>query len=126
MGTGRRGGRRPRPGGPAPRTSARGGGLRPGRGLPGADEATTRELVRLADDGARRGGSGSAWHDGGSALGGHPDWIQDPDRPDCPLCGRAMLFASMNGGADIWGGEGCPYVFVDLDCRTGAVLYQQS
>ncbi|MER7672326.1 hypothetical protein ABTY61_28230 [Kitasatospora sp. NPDC096128] len=72
------------------------------------------------------GGSGSAWHDGGSALGGHPDWIQDPDRPDCPLCGRAMVFASMNGGADLWGGEGCLYVFVDLDCRTGAVLYQQS
>jgi hypothetical protein len=71
-------------------------------------------------------GSGSAWCEGGSTLGGRPEWIQDPEHPDCPRCGRTMRFLSMNGGADVWGGEGCLYVFADLECRTGAVLYQQS
>ncbi|WP_371498725.1 hypothetical protein OG871_22165 [Kitasatospora sp. NBC_00374] len=72
------------------------------------------------------GASGSAWHDGGSTLGGQPEWIQDPEQPACSRCGRTMLFVSMNCGSELWGGEGCLYVFVDLDCRTGAVLYQQS
>jgi len=71
-------------------------------------------------------GHGGPVLDGGSTLGGWPDWIQDPEHPSCSRCGRTMFFVSMNGGADMWAGEGCLYVFVDLDCRTGAVLYQQS
>ncbi|GAA2282413.1 hypothetical protein GCM10010430_80330 [Kitasatospora cystarginea] len=71
-------------------------------------------------------GSGTAWHEGGSTLGGRPEWIQDPEYPHCPRCGRTMRFLSMNDGADVWGGEGCLYVFADPECRTGAVLYQQS
>jgi hypothetical protein len=46
----------------------------------------------------------SAWEEGGSTLGGFPDWIQDPAYPQCPACGETMDYVGLVGGADLgWG-----------------------
>jgi hypothetical protein len=70
---------------------------------------------------------GDAWSRGGSTLGGAPDWIQDPEYPSCPRCGRTMPFIAMITGDDLWGevAEGCHYMFLDSTCRLGATVYQQ-
>ncbi|BBH71707.1 hypothetical protein ACTI_83920 [Actinoplanes sp. OR16] len=68
----------------------------------------------------------SAWNSGGSTLGGHPDWIQDADHPDCPGCGQAMHYLGLIGGADIDDGEGAYYLHLHAPCGFAAVNYQQS
>ncbi|MEU4692426.1 hypothetical protein [Actinoplanes sp. NPDC023714] len=68
----------------------------------------------------------SAWNSGGSALGGHPDWIQDAEHPDCPGCGTAMHYAGLISGADIDDGEGAYYLHIHAPCEFAAVNYQQS
>jgi hypothetical protein len=69
----------------------------------------------------------SAWEDGGSTLGGQPEWIQDATHPDCPGCGRAMAYVGLIGGSDLDEyGEGAYYLHVHEPCGFAAVNYQQS
>jgi hypothetical protein len=68
-----------------------------------------------------------AWSAGGSTLGGHPQWIQDAEHPDCPGCGRAMDYVGPIGGADLDEyGEGAYYLHVHSPCGFAAVTNQQS
>ncbi|WP_433830224.1 hypothetical protein ACQP2E_10290 [Actinoplanes sp. CA-015351] len=69
---------------------------------------------------------GSAWSEGGSTLGGRPDWIQDADHPECPGCGQPMDYLGLIGGADIDDGEGAYYLHLHQQCGFAAVNYQQS
>lgn len=69
----------------------------------------------------------SAWDDGGSTLGGRPDWIQDAEHPACPGCGRTMDYLGLIGGADLDEyGEGAYYLHLHRQCGYAAVNYQQS
>lgn len=69
----------------------------------------------------------SAWEAGGSTLGGHPDWIQDPEYPDCSACGQVMDYIGLVGGPDIGElFEGANYLFLHAPCNLAAVVYQQS
>ncbi len=68
----------------------------------------------------------SAWDQGGSTLGGHPDWIQDAEHPDCRGCGQPMDYLGLVGGADVDDGEGAYYVHLHAPCGLAAVNYQQS
>lgn len=69
----------------------------------------------------------SAWHRGGSTLGGRPDWIQDAEHPDCPGCDRPMDYVGLIGGADLDDyGEGAYYLHLHQPCGFAAVNYQQS
>ncbi|MFC9974692.1 hypothetical protein ACFVH6_27695 [Spirillospora sp. NPDC127200] len=68
-----------------------------------------------------------AWNAGGSTLGGHPDWIQNADVPDCPDCGEAMDYVGTVAGPDIDRYlEGANYLFLHAACRRAATVYQQS
>jgi hypothetical protein len=94
------------------------------------DESVEEEPVmveRLAIGEPRGAHSASAWHKGGSTLGGHPDWIQDWNYPACPACGTTMDYVGQVVGADLADyTEGAYYVFVHTPCRLAAVEYQQS
>jgi hypothetical protein len=68
----------------------------------------------------------SAWDEGGSTLGGAPDWIQDAEYPQCPSCAVTMDYVGLVGGADLGWGEGADYIFLHTRCRIAAVTYQQS
>jgi len=68
----------------------------------------------------------SAWEEGGSTLGGVPDWIQDGDYVDCARCGQPMDYVGLVGGADLGWGEGADYLFLHTPCGLAAVCYQQS
>ncbi|MER7167869.1 hypothetical protein ABT336_17585 [Micromonospora sp. NPDC000207] len=68
----------------------------------------------------------SAWHPEGSTLGGHPDWIQDAEHPDCLVCGQTMDYVALVGGADLDSGEGAHYLHLHAPCGVTAVTYQQS
>lgn len=68
----------------------------------------------------------SAWADGGSTLGGFPDWIQDPEYLLCPQCHRAMDYLGLINGVDLWDAEGAYYLFLHAPCGLAAIEYQQS
>ncbi|MEU8158677.1 hypothetical protein [Micromonospora parva] len=69
----------------------------------------------------------SAWNEGGSTVGGRPDWIQDAEHPDCPGCGEPMDYLGLIGGADLDEvGEGAYYLHLHQPCGFAAVNYQQS
>ncbi|MEU7934147.1 hypothetical protein [Micromonospora echinofusca] len=68
----------------------------------------------------------SAWDEGGSTLGGHPDWIQDAEHVDCPACRQPMDYLGLVGGADVDFGEGAYYLHLHAPCGFAAVNYQQS
>jgi hypothetical protein len=68
----------------------------------------------------------SAWEEGGSTLGGAPDWIQDAAYPECPVCATTMDYVGLVGGADLGWGEGADYIFLHSGCGVAAVAYQQS
>ncbi|SCL21214.1 hypothetical protein GA0074692_1118 [Micromonospora pallida] len=69
----------------------------------------------------------SAWDQGGSTLGGRPDWIQDAEHADCPGCGQPMDYVGLIGGADLDEfGEGAYYLHLHAPCGFAAVNYQQS
>jgi hypothetical protein len=69
----------------------------------------------------------SAWDQGGSTLGGRPDWIQDAEHADCPGCGQPMDYVGLLGGADLDEyGEGAYYLHLHQPCGFAAVNYQQS
>ena len=68
----------------------------------------------------------SAWDEGGSTLGGHPQWIQDAEHADCAACGQPMDYVALVGGADLDFGEGAYYLQLHAPCGLAAVCYQQS
>jgi hypothetical protein len=92
-------------------------------------QRSTEEPPRLMPQvGARRETpyQASAWHEGGSTLGGHPQWIQDAEYADCTSCGQPLDFVALIGGADLGFGEGAYYVQLHAPCGIAAVNYQQS
>lgn len=58
----------------------------------------------------------------GSCLGGHPLWLQDAVYPECPGCGRRMMFIGQVS-LDLLGGDGMAYAFLCHDCRITATHY---
>jgi hypothetical protein len=91
--------------------------------------SSTEEPPRLLSAvGARRATPflANAWEEGGSTLGGWPDWIQDGDYVDCAGCGQPMDYVGLVGGADLGWGEGADYLFLHAPCGLAAVCYQQS
>jgi hypothetical protein len=69
----------------------------------------------------------SAWDEGGSTLGGCPDWIQSAEYVRCPACGELMDHVALIGGADLDEyGEGAYYLSLHARCGLAAVRYQQS
>ncbi|MET8086523.1 hypothetical protein [Micromonospora sp. NPDC005237] len=69
----------------------------------------------------------SAWNQGGSTLGGRPEWIQDAEHADCPGCGEPMDYVGLIAGADLDDyGEGAYYLHLHQPCGFAAVNYQQS
>ena len=62
-----------------------------------------------------------------SQLGGHPTWIQDAYYPECPECGRLMVFIAQLAVGDIDAyGEGIYYIYLCQSCGVAASHYQQS
>jgi hypothetical protein len=68
----------------------------------------------------------SAWDEGGSTLGGVPNWIQDAEYVDCGACGQPMDYIGLLGLADLGWNEGADYLFLHAPCGLAAVCYQQS
>jgi hypothetical protein len=97
------------------------------RHLPGTTRPEDPPAV-LPTIGARRASpfQASAWDEGGSTLGGSPDWIQDAEHVDCPGCGQPMDYLGLVGGADLDFGEGAFYLHLHAPCGLAAVNYQQS
>ncbi|EPY03833.1 hypothetical protein PAALTS15_28866 [Paenibacillus alvei TS-15] len=62
-----------------------------------------------------------------SQIGGHPSWVQDADYPHCPCCAQRMRFIGQLDWADFdQYGEGIFYMFICVEDRLTATLYQQS
>ncbi|MBQ1041440.1 hypothetical protein KBX03_02850 [Micromonospora sp. C72] len=81
------------------------GNTRPG--YLGSGEAEDPPALAPAPGEARQSTcQASAWDQGGSTLGGRPDWIQDAEHADCPGCGQPMDYVGLIGGADLDDGEG--------------------
>ena len=64
-------------------------------------------------------------------LGGHPCWIQQPDYPHCPECGRTMHFLLQldsdlpsGKGEFLWGSGGIAYGFWCDHCRISGFHWQ--
>jgi hypothetical protein len=92
-------------------------------------QRSTEDPPRLQPQvGARRATpyQADAWHEGGSTLGGHPQWIQDAEYADCISCGQLMDFVALIGGTDLGFGEGAYYLQLHATCGMAAVCYQQS
>ncbi|WP_068780917.1 hypothetical protein [Paenibacillus sp. GM2] len=65
--------------------------------------------------------------DSHSKFGGYPGWVQDAEYPDCPCCGRSMLFIGQLDWSDLEDyGEGIYYMFFCPKDRITATTYQQS
>ena len=82
--------------------------------------------VRLVLGEERHGGYEGHDSEGGSTLGGRPGWLQDPDFPDCPACGRLMNYVgAVAGGADVVGNiGGVSFLFLHAPCGLAAVVSQ--
>ena len=62
-----------------------------------------------------------------SQIGGAPHWLQSADYPSCPDCGRPMPFIAQLETSQLGEAlEGIHYAFHCADCRTAAVVYQQT
>lgn len=63
----------------------------------------------------------------GSTVGGFPGWIQYPQYPTCPDCGRDMMFfAQLQWDILIDWMDGTLYVHLCPSCGVSSVLHQQS
>ncbi|GAA4097563.1 hypothetical protein [Actinomadura miaoliensis] len=81
--------------------------------------------VRLVPGEERPGGYEGHDCEGGSTLGGRPGWIQDPDFPDCPACGRLMNYVGAVAGGDTIGQDhGVLFLFLHEPCGLAAVVSQ--
>lgn len=65
------------------------------------------------------------WDQNCSAVGGFAFWIQDCIIKDCPDCGKPMMYLAQIGEEPL-GYEGNFYIEICRECRTAAVLYQQT
>ena len=63
---------------------------------------------------------------GKNRLGGDPRWIQSPEIPECPKCGKIMHFAlQMDGcGSLSFGDAGMLYAFACPACKVTATVIQ--
>lgn len=62
-----------------------------------------------------------------SQLGGHPSWVQDAEYPVCPCCQQHMSYIGQLDWEDIEQyGEGLFYMFICIEDRITATVYQQS
>jgi hypothetical protein len=57
-------------------------------------------------------------------VGGEPTWIQNPEVPMCPDCGKSLAFVAQLDLGDIIDGEGLVYLFWCDRCSVSAVVYQ--
>jgi hypothetical protein len=68
---------------------------------------------------------GLYWMDGLSRIGGHPEWVQSPDYPQCTQCNTTMTFIAQLEITDIDPGfEGIAYAFLCAAFGTTATTYQ--
>ncbi len=64
---------------------------------------------------------------GTSQVGGHPEWVQDPEYPTCPTCLRRMPCIGQVAWEDLEeAAEGVTYAFLCLSCQKAATCYQQT
>ncbi|MEO3826234.1 hypothetical protein [Actinomadura sp. B10D3] len=81
--------------------------------------------VRLVPGEQREGGYEGHDCEGGSTLGGRPGWVQDPDYPDCPACGKLMDYVGATAGGDTIGHDhGVFFLFLHAPCEIAAVVSQ--
>jgi hypothetical protein len=60
-------------------------------------------------------------------IGGHPEWVQDPQYEDCPDCGRKMkLLAQMSWNALMEYTEGSLFMLICTDCHVVTIVHQQT
>ena len=65
--------------------------------------------------------------EGGSSVGGFAFWIQDCVIKQCPDCGKPMKYLAQIQWDTVLGGmEGNAYIEICKDCKTIAVLHQQT
>lgn len=70
---------------------------------------------------------GLYWSDNLSQIGGHPEWVQYPDYPLCPDCGRLMVFIAQLGITDVDPGhEGMIYAFLCSACGIATTSCQST
>ncbi|WP_021593416.1 hypothetical protein [Actinomadura welshii] len=81
--------------------------------------------VRLVPGEERQGDYEGHDCEGGSTLGGRPGWVQDPDYPDCPACGKLMDYVGAAAGGDTIGiDHGVLFLFLHAPCGIAAVVSQ--
>ncbi len=62
-----------------------------------------------------------------SQVGGHPEWVQDPEYPTCPTCSRRMPCIGQVAWEDLEEAmEGVTYAFLCLSCQKATTCYQQT
>jgi hypothetical protein len=59
-------------------------------------------------------------------LGGLPEWVQYPEYPTCPDCGRSLRFVAQLDADEHGGWEGLIYAFLCAECRVAATVQQQT
>lgn len=65
--------------------------------------------------------------DGDSAVGGFSSWLVECDIKNCPDCGKPMKYlAQIEWCTILYGMEGYIYLEICSDCKTIAVLHQQT
>ena len=70
---------------------------------------------------------GAYWSAHDSSLGGHPDWIDDAQYPECPECRRRMRFVGQVETCDVIdNAEGITYAFLCAEHGKAATTYQQT
>ncbi len=59
-------------------------------------------------------------------LGGLPEWVQYPEYPVCPECGKSMRFIGQIDADEHGGWEGLIYACICDTCRLAATVHQQT
>lgn len=59
-------------------------------------------------------------------LGGLPEWVQYPEYPNCPDCGRSLRFLGQLDADEHGGWEGLIYAFHCAECGVAATVQQQT
>ncbi|MEV6157299.1 hypothetical protein AB0L53_43875 [Nonomuraea sp. NPDC052129] len=81
--------------------------------------------VRLVPGEERHGEYEGHDCEGGSTLGGRSGWVQDPDFPDCPACGKLMSYIGAVAGGDTIGQDhGVHFLFLHAPCGLAATVSQ--
>ncbi|WP_220200112.1 hypothetical protein [Ktedonospora formicarum] len=90
----------------------------------GMEECTlqAREHVVLGNRGHATGRYGRYWIGSNSQLGGLPQWVQEPDYPQCPSCKQCMLYLGQVEIGDVDSendGSGVLFFFLCPTCQLG-------